>query len=103
MIPRNSYQRASYGTICDKTHYTIPYRIMPENIVIKSDEEARLRKSLEAKKDAESERLKRFLNIPDLTRTPGSPLHEMIERIVALPDFKNFDVIKVPEIVSTEV
>ena len=76
---------------------------MPENIVIKSDEETRLRKILEGKKDTESERLKRFLNIPDLTRTLGSPLHEMIERIMSQPEFKSFDTIKVPEITPTDV
>ena len=48
-------------------------------------------------------RLRRFLDMPDLSRTPGSPLHDMIGRILALPDFKDFDVIEVPEIISTDI
>ena len=62
---------------------------MPENIVITSNEEQRLRQMLEAKSDSESERLKRFLDMPDLTRTISSPLYEMVERITHLPEFEN--------------
>jgi len=76
---------------------------MLENIVVKSDEEEKLRKFLESKKDPESERLKRFLNMPDLSRTPGNPINELIERVVKKPEFKGFDIIKTPEIVTTEI
>lgn len=76
---------------------------MPENIIIRSDEEEKLRKILETKSDPESERLKRFLNMPDLSRTLGSPIYEIVHRILALPDFKNFDIIKSPEIVTTDI
>ncbi|MDP3875280.1 MAG: hypothetical protein Q8Q22_02060 [bacterium] len=76
---------------------------MPENIVIQSEEEENLRKALETKNDAKSVRLKRFLDMPDLTRTVASPLYEMVQRIVNLTDFKGFDIIKVPEIVSTYI
>ncbi len=72
-------------------------------INIESNEEQTLREMLESRADAEARRLKRFLNMPDLTRTPDSPLSEMIERIVTLPSFKNFDIIKVPEITPTDV
>ena len=37
----------------------------------------KLGKDLELKKDAESLRLKRFLSMPDLSRTPGSPINEI--------------------------
>jgi len=63
----------------------------------------KLLKSLETKQDMESLRQKRYLEMPDLSRTPGSPIHEMVERILAIPDFKDFDVINTPEIVSTQV
>ncbi len=76
---------------------------MTRNIVIESEEERRLLKNLEFKSDAKSERLKRFLNMPDLTRMPESPLCEMVQRIMNLPDFKDFDTIKVPEIVPTDI
>ncbi|OHA88945.1 MAG: hypothetical protein A3C70_00320 [Candidatus Zambryskibacteria bacterium RIFCSPHIGHO2_02_FULL_43_14] len=54
-------------------------------------------------RDPESERLKRFLNMPDLTRVPGSPLYELVERLIKLPEFKDFDIIETPEIVPTKI
>jgi len=78
-------------------------RTNTKDIIITSDEEQSLRKNLEAKNDPESVRLKRFLNTSDLTRTEGSPIREIIERIVNLPDFKNFDIIQIPEIVPTDI
>jgi phenylalanyl-tRNA synthetase alpha chain len=72
-------------------------------IKIKSDEEKEILKKLEAKHDPEGERIKRFLTMPDLSRRPGSPIHELAERIVKLPDFKDFDVIEVPEVVSADI
>lgn len=76
---------------------------MPENIIIESEEEKDLRKKLEARNDAEAERLRRFLNMPDLSRTPGSPIHEIVQRTLATKSLKDFDVIRVPEIISTEI
>jgi len=76
---------------------------MPENIVIQSNEEQELRKILETKNDAGSERLKRFLAMPDLSRTPESPLYEIVERTLKTENLKGFDVIKIPEIVPTHV
>ncbi|MDO8729165.1 MAG: hypothetical protein Q7K26_04775 [bacterium] len=76
---------------------------MSENIVIKSEEEERLRKDLVNRHDSESERLKRFLNMPDLSRISGNPLNELIERLVNLPEFRNFDTIESPEIVDTKI
>jgi phenylalanyl-tRNA synthetase alpha chain len=72
---------------------------------IKADlsEEKELLTGLEKKEDAESKRMTRFLNMPDLSRTPGSPLHELVQRLVALPTFKIFDLIEVPQAVSTEL
>lgn len=72
------------------------------DIAIDAQEEQKLRKEVEQRKDAEAARMLRFLNMPDLTRTNGSPIKELIDRIVALPDFKTFDVIKVPEIVPAK-
>ena len=77
---------------------------MDKNIItIKSETEAKLRNELESRSDAESLRMKRVLDMPDLSRTPGSPLHEVVERILALPDFKDFDTITIPEIVPADV
>ena len=76
---------------------------MSKNIVIQSDEEERLRKTLETKSDPESERLKRFLNMPDLARIDGSPLKEIVDRTLRVKSLKGFDLIKIPEIISTKI
>ena len=73
------------------------------NITIETPEESAIRKQLEAKHDAVSERLKRFLALPDLSRTPGSPINELAERITSIPDFKDFDIVGVPEIVPADM
>lgn len=39
----------------------------------------------------------------DLSRTPGSPLYEIKERVTSLPILKNFDHIKIPEIIPTDI
>lgn len=58
---------------------------------------------LETKHDADSERLKRFLALPDLSRTEGSPIAELITRIKAMPTFKDLDVVESPEIVPADI
>jgi phenylalanyl-tRNA synthetase alpha chain len=72
-------------------------------IVIETAEEKQARAALEARTDAEAVRMRRFLNMPDLSRTPGSPLYDMVQRILALPEFKGFDVIHIPEIVAADI
>lgn len=72
-------------------------------INIKLPEAERLLKELEYRNDSDSLRMKRFLNMPDLSRTSGSPVHEIVKRILRLPNFKDMDVINVPEIVPTSV
>lgn len=76
---------------------------MRQNIIIQSSETDILQQALQAKTDPESLRLKRFLKMPDLSRAARSPINEMVESILRQPDFKEFDVIEVPEIVSVEV
>ncbi len=58
---------------------------------------------LDARTDPSAIRMKRYLDMPDLSRTPGSPLCEIIERVKSLPSFKNFDHIQIPEIVPAEI
>ena len=70
---------------------------------ISSPEEKPLLKDLEKRTDTEALRMKRYLSMPDLSRTPSSPIREIVERILSQPDFKNFDVVKAPEIVPTNV
>lgn len=72
-------------------------------IKIDRSDEMRLRAELGARKDPEAAREKRFLAMPDLSRTPGSPLYEITERVKALPAFKDFDIIEIPEIVPADI
>lgn len=47
--------------------------------------------------------MKRYLSMPDLSRTEGSPLHEIVERVKATPALAGFDVIEIPEIVPASI
>ncbi len=69
---------------------------------ITSPDEARLRDMLAKKDDADSKRLTKFLALADLTRTKGHPICELASRLFAIPDFKDFDHIQVPEIVRAD-
>lgn len=71
-------------------------------IVIKANIEGAL-KTLNSRTDSEASRIKRFLGMPDLSRTTGSPLYEMVERVKALPIFSGFDDIEIPEIIPTTI
>ncbi len=72
-------------------------------IKIDTTEEMALIKELDVRTDAEAVRMKRYLNMPDLSRTEGSPIKELVHRITTIDDFKTFDIIHVPEIMSTEI
>src|SRR3989344_2922600 len=73
------------------------------DIKIKSEEDANLRRQLESRHDAESERIKRYLAMPDLSRTPGNPLKEIVDRALKTESLKSFDVIEIPEIVPIKI
>lgn len=75
---------------------------MKNFIEISLPEEAELKKTLEKRNDTEAKRILRFLNMPDLSRDPESPLNELVKRILKIPRFSDFDEIKVPEIVSAK-
>jgi len=72
-------------------------------ISISRTDEDRLRKELEERTDIEAARMRRYLAMPDLSRTPGSPLFEMVKRVKAVPTFSNFDTIDIPEIIPTSI
>lgn len=73
------------------------------NIIIDTNEEKQLKVGLEKRTDFEAQRIRRYLSMPDLSRTSGSPICEMVKRILAIPDFKNFDIIQTPEIVPANI
>lgn len=72
-------------------------------IKIDSSEETRLKAELEKRTDAEAERIKRLLALPDLSRTEGSPVKEVADRTLKVPGLKGFDVIEIPEIIPTDI
>lgn len=74
-----------------------------KNLIVTSEEEKRLRAELASRTDPDGMRMKRFLDMPDLSRTPDSPLHEIVQRALQAKSLAGFDVIQIPEIVPTEV
>src|SRR3989344_2077470 len=70
---------------------------------VASPEEEAFKKDLEPKTDIHSMRLKRYLSMPDLSRTVGSPLAEIVKKAKAVSSLKDFDDIKIPEIVPTKI
>ncbi|MDO8424017.1 MAG: hypothetical protein Q7S54_00210 [bacterium] len=73
------------------------------NIKIESKEEQDLKQALEPRHDSEALRLKRFLAMPDLSRTAGSPLKEIVDRTLKVESLKGFDIIEIPEIIPTDI
>lgn len=67
------------------------------------EEEERLLKVLNNRTDTESARIRRYLEMKDLSRSPESPLYEIIERVRNTPILKDFDEIDTPEIVPADV
>lgn len=65
--------------------------------------EKKLIENLRKRRDPEALRLKRFLAMPDLTRTPDSPLADLAWRIVSLPRFAKFKNLNVPEIIPYHI
>lgn len=78
--------------------YAAPH-LKRKEYAVSLDEQNKLLKSLETRSDTEAARLKRYLAMPDLARTAGSPIHELVKRILDLPEFAGFDVIETPEVV----
>lgn len=76
--------------------------LSPVRLKIDSPEEKKFREALAQKDDPDSLRLTRFLALADLTREKGHPIHELAERIFAIPEFKGFDHIAVPDIVRAD-
>ena len=76
---------------------------MKPEMVIDSPEEKKLGAELVERADADAVRMKRLLDMPDLSRTPGSPLHEIVSRATEVKSLEGFDVILIPEIVPAHI
>ncbi|MDO8430557.1 MAG: hypothetical protein Q7S72_01035, partial [Candidatus Taylorbacteria bacterium] len=75
---------------------------MKEYTISRAQEEE-VKKTLATRKDSEASRIQRYLEMPDLSRTPTSPLYEIIEKVKALPRLAGFDNIVIPEIVPVDI
>ena len=71
--------------------------------VISTDEEKKIIQKLAGRKDTDALRIQRYLELPDLSRTPGSPLKEIVERATRVKSLQGFDVIQIPEIVPAPI
>ena len=71
--------------------------------VISTEEERRLIKDLEGRNDTEALRIKRYLAMPDLSRSPASPLCELVRRARSVPSLNNLDNIVIPEVVPASI
>jgi len=60
-------------------------------------------KELKTRNDVEALRMNRYLDMPDLSRTPESPLFEIVDKVRKLPILKDFDNVVIPEIVPADV
>jgi len=73
------------------------------DIRIPRKEEERIVRELKNRSDADAVRIKRYLSMPDLSRTPGSPLREIVKRVKEIPALAGFDDIEIPEIVPVDI
>ncbi len=74
-----------------------------KDYTISTEEEQKLLKDLDKRQDADAVRMRRYLAMPDLSRTDGSPIKELIDKVKAVQGLKGFDDIKIPEVVPYDV
>ncbi len=72
---------------------------MKETIICALDEEKRLINELRTQSTPEAQRICRMYDMPDLSRTPGNPVNLIVEKILNLDFYKDFDIVQTPEIV----
>ncbi len=75
---------------------------MRKEIIINNDEEKALIDELKNRKDVKAERIKRLLDLPDLTKKENSPIKILADQIIKLPRFADFDLVDIPRIVTVE-
>lgn len=73
------------------------------NIKINTDNQDRLIGQLNKRNDADANRIKRYLAMPDLSRTSGSPVYDIVQKVLKAKSLFGFDIIEIPEIVPAKV
>jgi len=69
-------------------------------IVAKDPVSEKLLEGLKERQDVNATRIRKLLDLPDLSRRENSPIKFIVEKILGMESFKDFDVIEIPEIVS---
>lgn len=72
-------------------------------IKIDTSKQEELLQQLEARNDVEATRMKRYLAMPDLSRTKNSPIFDIVERVKKVPSLTGLDIIEIPEIVPVDI
>lgn len=75
---------------------------MSRKITITDPNESRIIANLQTRSDIKAERIKRFLALPELNKKENSPIKILVDRIIGLPRFADFDIVSIPKIVSVE-
>ncbi|TFG35288.1 MAG: hypothetical protein E4H47_01815 [Parcubacteria group bacterium] len=75
---------------------------MQKNIITNSANENYLIEELNKRNDIKAERIKRLLKLPDLTKKESSPVKILVDQIIKLPRFIDFDLVEFPRIVTVE-
>lgn len=66
-------------------------------------EQEALIKRLESRTDMEAARIKRYLAMPDLARTTGSPIKDIVDKTLKVKSLEGLDIIQIPEIISVDI
>lgn len=82
--------------------YEMPH-LKRKHFEVSLAEQDEILKNLDSRTDTQAERLKRYIALPDLTRTEGSPVKVITDTIINLPSLKNFDIIETPEVISPSI
>ena len=75
---------------------------MRKKIIIERSGENKLIKDMEKRHDIKAERIKRLLKLPDLTKKENSPVKILVDQIIKLPRFNDFDLVDFPKIVTVQ-
>lgn len=67
------------------------------------DEQKKLLEDLEKRTDTESVRMKRYMSMPDLSRTENSPLKQIVDLAIGTKSLNGFDIIEIPEVVPIDI
>lgn len=75
---------------------------MRRNIIISDSTERELIQELEKRNNIKSERIRKLLKLPDLTKKNNSPIKILTDCVLGLPRFSDFDLVECPRVVSVE-